>query len=95
MLGLECKDVGSQRAILADFVGLVTDASWKCSATYQAGWNVIDFDDSSWAPAREVAANGASVWRTRLIGQISSEAMWIWNPDLTTTYSYCRYDIST
>ena len=89
---MRCEDLGSQRCLLADFVGLVTDGTWKCSSAPQTGWATVGFDDSSWPTASVVGPNGMSPWG--FVTKISSVAKWIWNSDGTSTNSYCRIDIS-
>ena len=40
------------------------DASWKVSATAEAGWNAPDFDDSHWSAAAPIAKVGQRPWGT-------------------------------
>lgn len=73
---------------------VVTNASWLVSDTEQTGWTSLEFDDSDWALATEVANDGDSPWGA-VLG--SSTAKWIWwtpipvavedKPNLETTYA--------
>ena len=71
--------------------GVVTDASWKCSAasSQPIGWHLASFDDAAWSQARVIATNGNSdIWES--IEEISLEAKWIWAQDTATNVAYCR-----
>jgi hypothetical protein len=71
-----------------------TDASWLVAPTEQTGWTAVDFDDSAWAAAVEIANNGDPPWGTTLS---TNSAKWIWSaavpestndkPNLETTYT--------
>ena len=81
--------VDSQFGILAETSsGVVTDASWKCSAVDVVGWDLADFDDAAWAQAQVVAENDGDVFA--FFAEISSEAKWIWAQDTSRSRAYCR-----
>jgi hypothetical protein len=79
---------------------VVTNNAWRTSATIPdvdaggADWTAVDFDDSAWAAATEVASNGDPPWGA-VFG--TSAAKWIWSapiptdtsakPNLETTYA--------
>jgi hypothetical protein len=79
---------------------IVTDRSWRTSATVPdvdaggADWTALDFNDSAWAAATEIASNGDPPWGA-VFG--TSAAKWIWSapvpastsdkPNLETTYA--------
>ena len=70
---------------------MITDGSWKCTATYADGWHKIGFDDSSWpvATVRDASLNGA-ICEDFPSGAIKS----LWN-DFSGSYNvqktvYCR-----
>jgi hypothetical protein len=77
---------------------LVTDATWRVSATEASGWSEPSFNDSSWIFATELGAMGVSPW-----GNIipDSTAKWIWSapvpestsdkPNLESTYSRRKF----
>ena len=41
---------------------LVSDATWRSTATDEEGWMSADFDDGAWPAARELAAVGEGPW---------------------------------
>jgi hypothetical protein len=43
-------------------LGVRVDKSWKTSRQAPEGWMAAGFDDSAWAPAREVARFGEGIW---------------------------------
>lgn len=71
-----------------------TDSSWRVAATEQTGWTAVDFDDSAWTAAVEIAMNGDPPWGTTLS---TNSAKWIWSaavpvstndkPNIETTYA--------
>lgn len=79
---------------------LVTDRSWKTSSQVPdvdaggADWTAVDFNDSQWSQATEIASNGDPPWGA-VFG--TSAAKWIWSapvppstankPNLETTYA--------
>ena len=84
---LASDNYGPAAILVETSTGVVTDASWKCSAENQRYWYEPWFDDSSWSNARIVATNGDGGWHA---AGISTQAKWIW-ADVTTLGSiYCR-----
>ena len=73
---------------------VVTDASWRTSPSEETGWTGVEFDDSSWDQATEIANHGDSPWGALLT---TTTAKWIWSapvpastadkPDLETAYA--------
>ena len=79
---------------------VVTNNAWRTSATVPdvdaggADWTALDYDDSPWNAATEIAANGDPPWGG-VLG--SSNAKWIWSapvpadtaskPNVETTYA--------
>lgn len=59
---------------------IVSDRSWKCTATPATGWQFLGFDDSDWEPAVEIAKNGEIVtgcgWF--ILQDMPTNASWIW-----------------
>ena len=101
VIGIECTDEAGHEGILASLedgqgnIKIMTDSSWKCSSSEQAGWSDAEFilNSNDWKDAKEVAQHGEGPWDT--IGSISPEAKWIWakdHPELDGT-SYCRVKI--
>jgi serine/threonine protein kinase len=63
-------------------VTVVTDAAWKAAPPGAAGWQQISFDDSSWKPARVVAAYGKGppawqnlVWDAAVLDRFQGKAL--------------------
>jgi hypothetical protein len=71
-----------------------TNSSWRVAATDQTGWTGVDFNDSTWTSAVEIASNGDPPWGTTLSTNL---AKWIWSaavpvstsakPNVETTYA--------
>ena len=69
--------------------GVVTDASWKCSAVEETGWHLTSFDDSAWDNAIVIGDQGQHPWP--VLTDISAEAKWIWaNVTRSVGTTYCR-----
>jgi len=52
----------------------------------------IDFDDSAWPAAVEVAPNDGSDARlNQVIEGIAPDAVWIWVADRSSEQAYCRW----
>lgn len=76
---------GDAEGIIASTsTGIVTDGTWKCSSTEEAGWESFGFDDSGWPAARIVAANSEA------FPNIGANANFIWTQSLTEPVAYCR-----
>jgi len=73
---------GILAAIVNHPLGLshVSDRTWKCTPTQPTGWQELNFNDSDWQDAYEVASNGQIVpgcsWIP--IPSIPTNAFWIW-----------------
>jgi len=79
---------------------VVTNASWRSAKTIPdvdaggSNWTAVDFDDSAWSAATEIASNGDGPWGA-VFG--TSVAKWIWSaivpadtadkPNLETAYA--------
>ena len=79
---------------------VVTSASWRTATTVPdvdaggSSWTAVDFDDSAWVAATEIASNGDPPWGA-VFG--TSAAKWIWSaavpastvdkPNLETAYA--------
>ena len=79
---------------------VVTNASWRSAKTVPdvdaggSNWTAVDFDDSAWSAATEIASNGDGPWGA-VFG--TSAAKWIWSatvpvdtadkPNLETAYA--------
>ncbi|MBI2919454.1 MAG: hypothetical protein HYY18_00050 [Planctomycetes bacterium] len=65
---------------LAQGTVVLTDTSWKCSASEPAGWADTDFDDTAWTPAVPVQGPDAHGDHYKLPNTLgfASKAQWIW-----------------
>ena len=88
-------DYGVIAGILAstDDGSLLTDSSWKCTNQHFSGWETVEFDDSQWPAAHQVAIHETLPWK--IVPGIRTNAYWIWtrnyvNGDWTV---YCRKDL--
>lgn len=45
-------------------LAIATDKSWKCTRSAPEGWETARFDDSSWAAAQALGADGMAPWGT-------------------------------
>ena len=82
-------DPGGHHGLLASTsTGVVTDATWKCSGVEYSGWHLPGFDDTAWAQARVISANGVGIWGT--VSAINTQAKWIWAQGLHGGTVYCR-----
>jgi hypothetical protein len=73
---------------------IVTNSQWRVSQTPGESWTLLDYDDSAWIPATEIATVGEGPW-----GQViaNTDVKWIWfapipsspsdKPNLETTYA--------
>ena len=94
VLALRAGNVGGPGGLLASTdTGIVTDETWKCSGSWQAGWSLEYFDDSSWDNAYVVGVHGDVTWGR--IDGIDESAKWIWDSGYTEGRSttYCRKNI--
>ncbi|MBI5774780.1 MAG: c-type cytochrome [Verrucomicrobia bacterium] len=48
---------------------IVTDPSWKASASEAVGWRMASFDDSGWAAPKSLGAMGVKPWG-RVLGEV-------------------------
>ncbi|HEY5961717.1 MAG TPA: hypothetical protein VIV60_34395 [Polyangiaceae bacterium] len=64
---------------------LVTDAQWRVAHALEANFSELDFDDSSWPAATEIASNGDGPWGNVL--GAGSTAKWIWFAPVPTSTS--------
>ncbi|XP_050409794.1 uncharacterized protein LOC126824581 [Patella vulgata] len=89
VVAIKCQDTGDAGGIKAALDnGIKTDVSWKCSDTFEAGWNQIGFDDSAWSVA-VVPVNDP--WNSKPASLVG-KADWIWILQTTgqTMVVYCR-----
>jgi hypothetical protein len=90
IIGQLTTTVGSATPVL-----LVTDSSWRVSQTPSSDWFGLDYDDSAWITATEVATSGDGPWGN--VMGTGSTAKWIWfapipastsdKPNLEATYT--------
>ena len=85
-------DEGSYEGILASTsTSVVTDNSWKCSATLEDGWDLTGFNDAHWENATVVGSHGDAPWG-RFDG-IDLTAKWIWTSNSLDDVVYCRKEL--
>jgi HEAT repeat protein len=83
--GLILKLVG--READGGVVAVTSDDQWRCSGTPAAGWEGVEFDDSSWAPAYTLGPLGLSPWGdlglrlSAAAGLDFAGAQWIWTAE--------------
>ena len=68
VVAIECVDLGSAEGILVSSdSGLVTDESWLCSSSREAGWTMPGFTDpmGAFQPAQVLGWNGVKPWGIR------------------------------
>lgn len=59
--------------------GILTDDMWRCTRQQPpAGWQLRDFDDDLWPPARVVASRTGPPFNLDEAFQIPANASWIW-----------------
>lgn len=93
VIAIKGYDTGGDKGIIASLDnGMVTDSSWKCTATAETGWNEAWFDDSFWPAATVVGSNGGEPWGSKT-KNISCNAKWIWSANNGDTV-YCRTNIT-
>ena len=97
VIAIKAVNYGGPEGLLASVQDLagkdiqVTDGSWKCSNSWQKGWEGLKFiPNSIWQAAKVMASHGDTPWGK--IGQISANAKWIWSQTGGTT-SYCRFEV--
>jgi hypothetical protein len=71
---------------------LVTDSTWKCSASYASGWSTVTYDVTTWINAIIVAPNNGATFP--VVAGISSQASWIWGSGTDVYEVYCRTPIT-
>jgi len=95
VIAVKATDLHVVGGILASTVdgSILTNSSWKCTNVYYDGWQLVNFDDSSWPSAYAIALHQTLPWT--LVPGIKTNAYWIWTPkyqggDLVV---YCRKDL--
>ena len=75
----------------------VTDSSCLVSASYQAGWNTKEFNDTVWTTATSYGTYGVAPWGTKVHGfPTGSDAEWIWtNDNINDNDIYLRWTVGT
>ena len=62
---------------------------WRCSTECPDGWELLNFDDSSWEYAVDAGINGVDPWGPT---DVSPDAHWIWTQDTSNDdRACCRY----
>ena len=62
-MALAVTNTGGHGGLLASTsTGVVTNETWKCSDTEQAGWHLAEFDDTSWDNAYVVGQHNDGPW---------------------------------
>ena len=99
LLAISCLDLGTIGGTLASADnGMVTDSTWRCSDTLEAGWEMPEFVESPgvWQSATDHGTNGVMPWG--MVDGIDPAAKWIWTRDNVTPQgektTYCRREYS-
>lgn len=58
-------------------VEVATDHAWQTSAEELAGWNTLNYDDSTWLPARELGQPGMQPWGDINVERRRLPARWL------------------
>ena len=82
---------GSFGLIASTDTGLVTDASWRCTAQEDADWFTETFDDSHWPSAHVWYEHGDEPYG--VISDVDISAKWIWTDSQYDLTVYCRKQI--
>lgn len=92
VIAFECEDRGGMAGLLAstsDGALMTDDVDWKCSQTFEAGWEAPSFDTTNWSAASIFGVNGDRPWGVR--PGIDLNAQWIWTSDNNQdNLVYCR-----
>ena len=93
LIAIRCLETGGKAGIvLSANNGLVSDSSWRCTRTYQEGWQTSPFQEAPgvWKYADMFAPNDGT--RAFYVPGISPKAQWIWiGPnDGERVYVHCR-----
>ena len=97
VIAVDGVDKGGPAAFIGVFGGKPTKSSeWRCSTKESKGWNLNNFDDSSWTKAVSYGRNNDNnIWRSVGRGSrpnIPSDAEWLWtNNNENHNRVFCRY----
>ena len=101
VLAIRATDAGGLAGLLADLrvngQRTGSNTTWKVSLSAPANWTDPNFDDSSWANARDYGAYGIGPWGTNVAGMpLDTPGRWIWssNNDLDDVV-YVRVSFGT
>ncbi len=100
VLAVKGIDTGGVAAMIAELTlptgKVVSDATWKVTATAPAGWEALGFNDSAWPAATQYGQYGVGPWSKNVAGfPASSTAKWIWTADNNNDdLAYFRYTFS-
>ena len=99
VIAVKCVDEGWGFGLIASATDsngrdvLVTDESWKCSNTAEAGWETLSFKESAnWQPANIINNKHllGDAWDSDGLFNMSPNRKVLWGPDTSNDYSYCR-----
>ena len=92
-IAVACTDVGIISGLLGDISvngsKINTDSSWKYSLTEQTGWKELNFNESSWTNATEVANYQGGGWPP-ITNMDGTTAKWIWSSSQSDDLVYFR-----
>ena len=99
VIAAKCVDIGGGYGLTASVTDsngrdvLVTDESWKCSNTAEAGWETLNFEEgANWKPANIIDNRhllGAAAAEDGLFNMSPNRKV-LWGPDTSNRNSYCR-----
>ena len=100
VIAVKAVDQGWMAGFIADITWnekkIYSDYTWRCTNNEYEGWNLKEYDDSSWKPATEHYQYGSGPWGNNVSGLGNTSAKWIWTSDkFSDNEVYFRKTIST
>jgi hypothetical protein len=68
-----------------------TGGNWKCSDTFHAYWNTLQFNDSMWQSALLLTMPTSAPW-SDIKSQFQDTTSWIWST-VDADEAYCRLNL--
>ena len=100
VIAIQCIDVADAAIglLASTSTGVLTDGTWKCSGSYESGWETVSFNDAPWGGATVHGPNPTYPWSA--VAGIPAAANWIGflskyntSPTGTGPSIYCRKNL--